>query len=68
MPNWNDPNSIKAWLAKTPDRGKAEHALASTIVDLTGTSPRILRVGAVSAESIAEVLGTSPESLVEGVS
>ena len=50
------------------DGGKAEHAVASTIVDLTGNSPRILRVGAVSAESIAEVLGTSPESLVEGVS
>jgi len=50
------------------DGGKAEHAVASTIVDLTGNSPRISRVGAVSAESIAEVLGTSPESLVEGVS
>ncbi len=47
---------------------RPEHAVASTIVDLTGNSPRILRVGAVSAESIAEVLGTSPESLVEGVS
>ncbi|MGC0363187.1 L-threonylcarbamoyladenylate synthase [Rhodococcus sp. 27YEA15] len=50
------------------DGGPAEHALASTIVDLTGTAPRILRVGAVSAEDIADVLGTSPESLIEGVS
>lgn len=50
------------------DGGPAEHAVASTIVDLTGDAPRILRVGAVSADAIAEVLGTSPESLVEGVS
>ncbi|MCJ0906682.1 threonylcarbamoyl-AMP synthase [Rhodococcus sp. SRB_17] len=50
------------------DGGPAAHAVASTIVDLTGDSPRILRVGAVSAEDIADVLGTTPESLVEGVS
>ncbi|KJF19450.1 threonylcarbamoyl-AMP synthase [Rhodococcus sp. AD45-ID] len=50
------------------DGGPAAHAVASTIVDLTADSPRILRVGAVSAEDIADVLGTTPESLVEGVS
>ena len=48
------------------DGGPAEHALASTIVDLTGDAPRILRVGAVSTSEIAEVLGVTAESLVAG--
>lgn len=48
------------------DGGPAEHALASTIVDLTGDTPRILRVGAVSTSEIAEVLGVPAESLVAG--
>lgn len=48
------------------DGGPAEHALASTIVDLTGDAPRILRVGAVATSDIAEVLGVAPESLVAG--
>ena len=43
------------------DGGPATHALPSTIVDLTADQPRILREGAVSAESIGEVLGTTPE-------
>ncbi len=46
------------------DGGKAEHALASTIVDLTADTPRILREGAVSTAAVAEVLGVSPEELV----
>ena len=41
----------------------AEQQAASTIVDLTGPAPRILRAGPVSAERIAEVLGVDPESL-----
>lgn len=39
------------------DGGAATKQAASTIVDLTGAAPRILRVGPVSAEAIAEVLG-----------
>ncbi|HEY5856715.1 MAG TPA: L-threonylcarbamoyladenylate synthase [Aldersonia sp.] len=39
------------------DGGRAEHAVASTIVDLTGGTPRVLREGAVSADAVAEVLG-----------
>lgn len=46
------------------DGGPAEHAVASTIVDLTGDQPRILRAGAVPTEAVAEVLGTTPESLI----
>ncbi|SUA77325.1 t(6)A37 threonylcarbamoyladenosine biosynthesis protein RimN [Nocardia otitidiscaviarum] len=46
------------------DGGKAEHALASTIVDLTADTPRILREGAVPTAAVAEVLGVSPEELV----
>lgn len=48
------------------DGGPAEKATASTIVDLTGDRPRILRSGAISADDIADVLGMSAESLLEG--
>ena len=45
------------------DAGPAEQRAASTIVDLTGVAPRILRPGPVSAERIAEVLGLDAASL-----
>jgi tRNA threonylcarbamoyl adenosine modification protein (Sua5/YciO/YrdC/YwlC family) len=45
------------------DAGPAQQQAASTIVDLTGAAPRILRAGPVSAERIAEVLGVDAESL-----
>lgn len=46
------------------DGGPAEHAMASTIVDLTADQPRILRAGAVPAADIAEVLGVREQELV----
>ena len=46
------------------DAGPSQQQAASTIVDLTVAAPRILRVGPVSAERIAEVLGTDPGSLI----
>jgi L-threonylcarbamoyladenylate synthase len=45
------------------DAGPSERQAASTIVDLTGAMPRILRPGPVSAERIAEVLGLDAASL-----
>lgn len=45
------------------DGGRSERAVGSTIVDLTGDQPRILRAGAVPVEEIAEVLGLSPGEL-----
>jgi len=45
------------------DAGKSAQQAASTIVDLTAASPRILRPGPVSAERIADVLGIDTESL-----
>ena len=39
------------------DGGPATEGVASTIVDLTSSEPRILREGAVSAAQVAEVLG-----------
>lgn len=45
------------------DGGPAARRAASTVVDLTGPTPRILRSGPVSAARIAEVLGVAPESL-----
>ncbi|OBG27010.1 L-threonylcarbamoyladenylate synthase [Mycobacterium sp. 852002-51057_SCH5723018] len=45
------------------DAGPAQQQAASTILDLTGATPRILRAGPVSAERIAEVLGVDPGTL-----
>lgn len=45
------------------DAGPSEQGAASTIVDLTGATPRVLRPGPVSTGRIAEVLGVDPESL-----
>lgn len=45
------------------DAGPAAQQSASTILDLTGTTPRILRPGPVSAERIGAVLGVDPASL-----
>lgn len=45
------------------DAGLSDQQAASTIVDLTGDAPRILREGPVSAEELAEVLGVDAESL-----
>lgn len=45
------------------DAGPSEQGAASTIIDLTGDGPRILRPGPVSAQRIAEVLEVDPASL-----
>ncbi|HTX98162.1 MAG TPA: L-threonylcarbamoyladenylate synthase [Mycobacterium sp.] len=45
------------------DAGPSQRQAASTIVDLTGATPRVLRPGPVSAGRIAEVLGVDPEIL-----
>lgn len=46
------------------DAGPSEQQAASTIVDLSGAHPRILRTGPVTSEAIAEVLGVNTESLL----
>ncbi|KUI30846.1 threonylcarbamoyl-AMP synthase [Mycobacterium sp. IS-1742] len=46
------------------DGGPSEQRAASTIVDLSGAHPRILRTGPVTAEAVAEVLGVNTESLL----
>lgn len=46
------------------DAGTSERQAASTIVDLTGAHPRILRTGPIGADAVAEVLGVNAESLV----
>lgn len=45
------------------DGGRAEHSVASTIVDLSGPAPKVLREGAVALGRVAEVLGLAPEAL-----
>ncbi len=47
------------------DGGPSEQQAASTIVDLTGAHPRVLRQGPVTVESVAEVLGVEPHTLTE---
>jgi len=45
------------------EAGPSQRQAASTIVDLTGERPRILREGPVTVERIAEVLGVDPAAL-----
>ena len=45
------------------DAGPSGAQSASTIVDLTGPEPRILREGPISAQAVADVLGTDVASL-----
>ena len=52
-------NNVAVYL----DGGQATIGEASTIVDLSSGSPRILREGATSAEKIAKVLGMSAAQL-----
>jgi tRNA threonylcarbamoyl adenosine modification protein (Sua5/YciO/YrdC/YwlC family) len=47
------------------DAGPAQRQAASTIVDLTGAAPRILRSGPVSDDDIAKVLGVDPATLTD---
>ncbi len=45
------------------DGGETPVGEPSSIVDLSGPAPRLLREGALSAERIGEVIGVSPEIL-----
>jgi L-threonylcarbamoyladenylate synthase len=45
------------------EAGPSAKGSASTIVDLTGAAPRVLRDGPVSVAAIADVLGVDAESL-----
>lgn len=45
------------------DGGETPVGVASTIIDLSGRTPKILREGAISAARIAEVLGLQEEDL-----
>lgn len=47
------------------DAGPSAKQAASTIVDLTGAHPRILRAGPVSSEAVAEVLGVAVGALTD---
>lgn len=49
------------------DGGPAEQQAASTVLDLTEATPRILREGPVSAAAIAEVLGIDQAALTGSV-
>ena len=46
------------------DAGPSDRQSASTIVDLTGSTPKVLRQGPITVEQIAEVLGVEAETLV----
>lgn len=50
------------------EAGPSARGAASTIVDLTGAQPRVLREGPVTAAQVAEVLGLDADSLTEPLS
>lgn len=52
-------NAVSVYL----DGGECPVGKPSSIVDLSGAAPKILREGAISAEEIGKVLGVEPESL-----
>jgi tRNA threonylcarbamoyl adenosine modification protein (Sua5/YciO/YrdC/YwlC family) len=45
------------------EAGPSARQAASTILDLTGPSPRILREGPIAADEVASVLGVEVETL-----
>ena len=45
------------------DGGEAAVGVASSIIDVSGDQPRLLREGAIPANRIADVLGIAPETL-----
>ena len=47
------------------DAGPSQRQAASTIVDLTAATPRILRLGPISAAAVAEVLGVDAATLTD---
>ncbi|MGV0794739.1 L-threonylcarbamoyladenylate synthase [Mycolicibacterium sp. XJ1819] len=47
------------------DGGPSRQQAASTIVDLTGAHPRVLREGPVSRDAVARVLGVDASTLTE---
>jgi L-threonylcarbamoyladenylate synthase len=55
-----DEFAEKDTVAAVIDGGACPVGVESTIVDCTGTQPRILRPGMISAEQIGAVLGTIP--------
>jgi L-threonylcarbamoyladenylate synthase len=46
------------------EAGPSERQAASTIVDLTGAQPRVLRQGPITAAALAKVLGVNEETLI----
>ena len=48
---------LGAHVALVIDGGRAEGSLASTLLDLSGATPRLLRAGVVTAEAIESVIG-----------
>jgi tRNA threonylcarbamoyl adenosine modification protein (Sua5/YciO/YrdC/YwlC family) len=47
------------------EAGPSARQAASTIVDLTGSRPRVLRQGPITAAAIAKVLGVDEETLTD---
>lgn len=50
------------------EAGPSANGAASTIVDLTGAQPRILREGPISSAAVAMVLGVDAETLTDATS
>ncbi|MDO4909173.1 MAG: L-threonylcarbamoyladenylate synthase [Corynebacterium sp.] len=67
MPSATTAQAAESMLGDTVncylDAGESTIGVPSTIVDLSGDFPKILREGSITAEQIAEALGCTPESL-----
>jgi len=63
LPEARDAEEIAAQLGDSidliVDGGTARGGPASTVVDCTGTTSRVLRIGAIPVERVAEVLGAA---------
>lgn len=54
------------WVAMILDGGPCEVGIESTILDLSGSTPRILRPGVISAAQIAAIIGRMPQVTHKG--
>lgn len=54
------PPELLAHVALVVDGGQCPHGVPSTVVDLTGPEPVVLREGAIAPEMIREALGDDP--------
>lgn len=56
---WHVMDDLQGRVAAIIDGGPTTHGIESTVIDLTGETPTLLRPGSITALQLAEVLGTA---------